>query len=182
MALRPWVSFLFLFLWKTQNISSSFLVCLYLFPPIWLVGLLIPGPKWLRACRGWGDAWVAWSRVGLNLFPSLLNFSAASTYHFHFPQIILLPHPLSCLTTACHPWISSPLQPPSSERPLGILSIPSLPCPSPICSIIGTNCGTHDCWKIWPEWIHMISHWIYFDIPTSILEIFPPLFALSPSK
>ena len=84
MALRPWVSFLFLFLWKTQNISSSFLVCLYLFPPIWLVGLLIPGPKWLRACRGWGDAWVAWSRVGLNFYPSLLNFSAASTSHFHF--------------------------------------------------------------------------------------------------
>ena len=34
-------------------------------PPLWLV-LVSPFPKWLRACCGWGDAGVAWSRVRLN--------------------------------------------------------------------------------------------------------------------
>ena len=66
-----------------------FLVCLFgvhLFAPFPLVGWVFsfPGPKWLRACCGWGDPGVAWSRVGLNFSPSLLNFSAASTSHFHF--------------------------------------------------------------------------------------------------
>ena len=32
--------------------------------PPFLVGFgLLPGPKWLRACCGWGDPGVAWSRV-----------------------------------------------------------------------------------------------------------------------
>ena len=57
-------------------------------PPLWLV-LFSPG-SWLRACRGWGDAGVARSRVRLNLYPAL-NFSAASTIHFHSSTTILLP-------------------------------------------------------------------------------------------
>ena len=52
--------------------------------PFGWLGFSFPGPKWLRACCGWGDPGVAWSRVGLNFSPSLLNFSAASTSHFHF--------------------------------------------------------------------------------------------------
>ena len=54
--------------------------------------------------------------------------SAASIFHFHFPHIILLPSSCTCLTTACHPGISSPPRPPSTERPLGMSF--SLPYPS----------------------------------------------------
>ena len=99
--------------------------------PLGWLGFSFPGPKWLRACCGWGDAWVAWSRVGLNLFPSLLNFSAASTSHFHFST-----HHLAASSSLLpdHGMPAWDLLPPAAAhllmRPLGILSTPSLSLPN----------------------------------------------------
>ena len=101
--------------------------------PFGWLGFSFPGPKWLRACCGWGDPGVAWSRVGLNFSPSLLNFSAASTSHFHFSTHHLAAIiSLSALDYGMPAWDPPPpLQPPSTERPLRVcVSPPSLLPPS----------------------------------------------------
>ena len=71
---------------KFIYVLSSVWLLIYLLPPLsgWL-GFSSPALKWLRARTGWGDPGVAWSRVRLNFL------SAASTSHFHFPYIMLLP-------------------------------------------------------------------------------------------
>ena len=120
-------------------------LCICSLPFGWL-GFPSLALKWLRARTGWGDPGVAWSRVMAKFYLQPPHFT------FTFPQIILLPpkcyimficslhislslstHHLaaiiqhSCLTTACHPGISSPPRPPSTERPLGMSF--SLPYP-----------------------------------------------------
>ena len=80
-----------------------------------------PWPQ-VAPCLLWlGRSWGGMVKSpGLNFAPSLQNFTAASTSHFHFfthhlAAIISLFRPV---ITVCQPGISSPLQPPSTERPL----------------------------------------------------------------
>ena len=86
--------------------------------PFGWLGFSFPGPKWLRACCGWGDAWVAWSRVGLN-FPLLTKFFCSlhislslSTHHLAASSSLLPDHgmpPLDLLPPAAAHLLMRPL-------------------------------------------------------------------------
>ena len=108
-------------------------MCIYLFPPLRLVGFFFPWPK-VAPCLLWlGRSWGGMVKSpGLNLFPLPKNFLQPPHLTFTFPHIILLPSsPFPPLTTVCQPGISPPLQPPSTERPLRVcVSPPSPPSPS----------------------------------------------------
>ena len=95
-------------------------------PPFWLVGSF-PWPQ-VAPCSLWlGGSGGAWSRV-LAKFYTSAKFSAASTLHFHFPHIILLPSSCTPARPRCAPWdLLPPLGRPSSESPLCVGISPQIP-------------------------------------------------------
>ena len=118
--------------------------------------------KWLRARCGWGDPGVAWSRVLAKFYLQCAKFYAASTFHFHFFILILLPS--SCTPAwSRHATLGSPppFGRPSTEEATWYSEY-FLPLPSKICSITGTNCVTFDCWKIYFDKYSLFSCLFYF--------------------
>ena len=114
-----------------------------------LVGwVFLPWPKvapcllWLGRCLGgMVKGWAKFISLPSKFFCSLHISFSLSTHHLAASSSLLPDHGMPPLD----------LLPPAAAlfgEATWYLSIPSLPCPSPICSIIGTNCGTHDCWKI----------------------------------
>ena len=78
-------------------------------PPFWLVGSF-PWPQ-VAPCSLWlGGSGGAWSRV-LAKFYTSAKFSAASTFHFHFPHIILLPSSCTPARPRYAPWDLLPPRP-----------------------------------------------------------------------
>ena len=84
--------------------------------------------KWLRARCGWGDPGVAWSRVLAKFYLQCAKFYAASTFHFHFFILILLPS--SCTPAwSRHATLGSPPpfgRPSTEEATLVSWAYPSL--------------------------------------------------------
>ena len=104
-------------------------------PFFWLVGSF-PWPQ-VAPCSLWlGWSGGAWSRV-LAKFYTSAKFSAASTFHFHFPHIILLPSSCTPARPRYAPW---DLLPPSAGPPRRVhfvLVFPPKSLPSPVYSYLG---------------------------------------------
>ena len=124
------------------NLSlSSFRVCLSLLPPLWLVGLLLPGPS-LAPCSLWlGRSGGAWSRVMAKFFQSAKFFRSLhiSLSLFHKSSCC---HHLALLPD--HGMPPCDLLPPSAALYgeatwYEFLPPTSLPHPSSTCSFIGVN-------------------------------------------